>query len=207
MSEAQSQLQVHSGHLAMLAGWLVIFAAVYVRDKVRSRNRGAAPAPSVRLRVKLLGYPGAVAATSVVAGVIHLLVIREHFEEAALYGWFFLVLTLLQFGYAGWVIWRPTRALLTAGGLASLGVVVLWLATRTIAIPLGPAAGEKEAFGTLDVLCSVTELLTVILCALAVRALDGRTSVRSALMPSASVPSAGFEPATPALGDGRSKCL
>ncbi|SDJ41792.1 hypothetical protein SAMN05444157_3274 [Frankineae bacterium MT45] len=180
MIEAKSQLQVHAGHLAMLGGWLVIFAAVYVRDRLRSGRRvGGAPAAPIPLGRRLAGYPGAVALTSVVAGVIHLLVIREHFEEAALYGWFFLVLTVLQFGYAAAVVWRPSPALLKAGGLASLGVVLLWFATRTIAIPLGPAAGEKEALGTLDVLCSLAELLTVVLCALALRAGAARSGARA----------------------------
>jgi hypothetical protein len=110
---------------------------------------------------------------SVVAGAIHLSIIGEHFREAALYGFFFLGLTVIQFGFAAWVIWRPSAALLRAGGLAALGVVLLRLTTRTTGIPLGPGAGETEPFGWLDGLALASELLTALMCIPAIRALGG----------------------------------
>ncbi len=114
----------------------------------------------------------AAAATSASAG-IHLAVIGEHFAESALYGAFFLVLTLVQFGWSAWLLARPSRTVLLAGAAASLGVALLWLATRTIAIPIGPAAGEREAFGSLDIVASACEL-AVAVCAMAAISTAGR---------------------------------
>ena len=114
-------------------------------------------------------WAAAAAVTGVVAGAVHLTVIGEHFAESWLYGSFFLVLTVLQFGWAAAVLWRPSRSLLLAGAAASVLVALLWLATRTIGIPVGPGAGETEPFGAADTLCSITELLTAALVLLAVR--------------------------------------
>ena len=109
------------------------------------------------------------AAASAIGAVIHLSVINEHFQESALYGAFFLALTAAQFGYAGWVLLRPSTALLKAGAAASGGVVLLWFATRTIGIPVGPAAGEVEPFGLADIAASASEVLLVLCGLLAIR--------------------------------------
>jgi hypothetical protein len=158
--EAQSQLQIHSAHIALFLVWLVIFAAVYVRDRLgRARvdepGRGARPSRA---------YLVVIALTSVVAGAVHLTIIRQHFQESVLYGGFFLALTIVQFGFAAWVVWRPTPALLRAGALASVAVVLLWLATRTTGIPVGPGAGDVEPFGVPDAIASGAELVTALLC-------------------------------------------
>ena len=56
---------------------------------------------------------------------------------------------------------RPTPRLLLAGAAASGLVALLWVATRTVGIPLGPAAGEVEAVGVPDVVATLTEVLVV----------------------------------------------
>jgi hypothetical protein len=158
MADASSLWAVHRGHILMLVAWLAIVGVVYAVGIVR-RHKENGPVALSR-SPWLVGAAGA----SVASGAVHLAVIREHFAEAALYGWFFLVLTLLQAGWAVAVVVRPSRIVLTAGAVASLGVVMLWLATRTVGIPLGPAAGETEAFGGLDIAASALEL-AVALCA------------------------------------------
>jgi hypothetical protein len=180
MIEARSQVQIHSLHIVLFGVWVVIFAAVYVRERIRSHGSSDTDVVADRW-VSRLGWSGAIAVSSVIAGAVHLSVIREHFHEALLYGWFFLVLTFLQFGFAVWVVWRPCPALFRAGGLASLAVVLLWLATRTTGIPLGPAAGETEPFGVLDVVASAAEFVTALLCLLALRAVTSEAS--SATLP------------------------
>lgn len=169
MMEARSQLQIHSLHIVLFGVWVAIFTAVYVRERIRSHGSTGTHVVAGRRTARRLGWPGAIAVSSIIAGAVHLSVIREHFQEALLYGWFFLVLTFLQFGFAAWVVWRPSPGLFKAGGMASLAVVLLWLATRTTGIPLGPAAGETEPFGLLDVVASAAEFVTAVLCLLALR--------------------------------------
>jgi hypothetical protein len=133
---------------------------------------------SVRSRVQREEHPGAdhhtnaqltVATTSLLAGVIHILVISEHFDESALYGTFFTVLGVVQVAYAVAVLVRPARALLALGALGNAAVVVLWLITRTAGIPLGPEAGEVEAVGALDLVSSIAEVLLVVAAVVAIR--------------------------------------
>jgi hypothetical protein len=47
---------------------------------------------------------------------------------------------------------------------------MLWLATRTVGIPLGPAAGCTEDVGVLDLMATGAETVVVVLCLLGLRA-------------------------------------
>jgi hypothetical protein len=96
------------------------------------------------------------------AAAVHVVVMPEHFEESTLYGCFFLVTAAAQFGYVALLLWRPSRPLLAVGIVANAAVVVLWLVTRLVAIPLGPAAGTREEFSGLDVLASSFEVLFLV---------------------------------------------
>ena len=154
-----SFVAVHRGHFLLFLAWLVCFAAAYLWNRRRSGvARRAAPRRGALL--------WATALTSGAGGAVHVCVIREHFAESAWYGWFFLALAAGQLGWSAVLLWRPSRQMLLAGAAASAAVVLLWLATRTVGIPLGPAAGEVEPVGVLDVLASLAEGATV-LCALA----------------------------------------
>jgi hypothetical protein len=155
VSAAASFGSVHRGHLVLFVVWLVCFAAAYAWN----HHRSGATRPAARDRSGMLW---ATASASAGAGAVHLAVTREHFAESALYGWFFLALAAVQLGWAAWVLCRPSRQLLLAGASASAAVVLLWLATRTVGIPIGPAAGGVESVGVLDVLASLAEVLTVL---------------------------------------------
>ncbi|HEX2739528.1 MAG TPA: hypothetical protein VHM69_03715 [Rubrobacter sp.] len=100
-----------------------------------------------------------VAALSLLAAMIHLWVIPEHFEVWWGYGTFFLVSAIAQGLYApGMLLW-PNRVILLAGVAGNLVIVILWLVTRTSGIPLfGPHAGESEDVGTLDLVCTLAEV-------------------------------------------------
>jgi hypothetical protein len=99
------------------------------------------------------------AALSLLAAIIHLWVMPEHFEEWWGYGTFFLVVAIAQGLYALFLLRRPGRPILLLGVAGNLIVVILWVVTRTSGIPLvGPHAGEVEEVGALDLLCTLAEL-------------------------------------------------
>lgn len=101
----------------------------------------------------------AVAALSLLAAMIHLWVMPEHFEEWWGYGTFFLVSAIAQGLYAPGLLLWPNRVILLAGVAGNLAIVILWLVTRTSGIPLfGPHAGEIEDVGTLDLVCTLAEV-------------------------------------------------
>jgi len=101
----------------------------------------------------------AAAALSLLAGLIHLWVTPEHFEEWWGYGAFFLVAAAAQILYVPIVLLLPTRMVLLGGIVGNLAIVVLYLLTRMVGIPLfGPEAGEVEGFGFVDVCPTTSEV-------------------------------------------------
>lgn len=95
------------------------------------------------------------------AAFIHFGVAGEHFAEWWLYGVFFLVLAAGQVSWAVLCWQSARRALLFAGAVVNVGVLVLWIITRTTGLPFGPTPGIAEAVGVPDVLCAVLELVSV----------------------------------------------
>ena len=101
----------------------------------------------------------AAAALSLLAGLIHLWVTPEHFEEWWGYGAFFLVAGAAQILYVPIVLLLPTRIVLLGGIAGNLAIVVLYLLTRTVGIPFfGPEAGEVEGIGFVDVCATASEV-------------------------------------------------
>ncbi len=104
----------------------------------------------------------AAAGLSALAGLLHLLVMPEHFEEWLGYGLFFLIVALAQLAYAILLLRRPaSRTLLVAGIVGNALIIGFWAFTRTVGVPLGPAAGEIEAVGAIDTLSKLAELALI----------------------------------------------
>jgi hypothetical protein len=101
---------------------------------------------------------------SMLAGIIHLIVMPEHFVEWAAYGVFFLVAAACQliFGFLLFFQRPVSRELLWAGIIGNLAIIFLWLYTRTVGVPFGPMAGETEPFGSLDTISKISEMVTII---------------------------------------------
>ena len=100
---------------------------------------------------------------SVGAGAIHFAVAPAHFAEYALFGWAFVAVAWLQMLWALGITSRRSRPLLVAGIAGNLLLVAIWLWTRVVSVPLGPGAGEAEAFGWLDGVVVGMELAIVFL--------------------------------------------
>jgi hypothetical protein len=150
----------HLWHIVEALGFLLISLggiafAEYLQGRKRAAGTSVETRSAARRGATLLPL---VALAGAAAAGIHFVVMPEHFGESTLYGMFFAVTATTQLLYSGWLLARPSRALLTAGAVGNLAIVVLWLVTRLIGIPWGPGAGTTEQFGGLDILASVFEL-------------------------------------------------
>ena len=95
---------------------------------------------------------------SAVAGLIHLAVAPEHFQEWFGYGVFFTVVGIGQLAYAFVLAYRPDQRLLSTGLVGTAWLFGLYVVTRTIGIPwFGPLAGEVEPVGLHDLLSKSVE--------------------------------------------------
>jgi hypothetical protein len=99
---------------------------------------------------------------SLTAAVIHFAVTAEHFQEFVLFGAFFLALAAFQLIWGVVVPQRSSPWLLWIGLLLNLGVIVIWVVSRTSGLPIGPEPGEAEEIGLLDGLSTAAEALIVL---------------------------------------------
>jgi len=103
------------------------------------------------------------AALSLVAALIHFWVVPEHFEEWWGYGMFFLISAIAQALYSVILPLYPRQPLLALGIAGNLLIILIWVTSRTMGIPLfGPHAGEVEEVGGLDLAATLAELLLVL---------------------------------------------
>jgi hypothetical protein len=111
-----------------------------------------------------------VATLSLGAAAIHFAVIPEHVKE----GWLFVVL----FAAIGWfqALWPVAYALRLSGGfvglavLANAGTVVVWIASRSVGVPIGSDPWVPEAVGAPDVVATLFEIGLVLALLASLRA-------------------------------------
>src|SRR5262249_43989088 len=85
------------------------------------------------------------AACSLVAALIHYWLIPEHYGQWWGYGVFFAVTAIAQGFSTGALIFWPQRAVLQASIAGNVAILLLYVVTRTIGIPVfGPDAGSVE---------------------------------------------------------------
>ncbi len=155
---ASGPVTQHAAHFGTLVGPVLLLAFWASWSELRAwlRRQDDVHLPTAAL---------VAAALSVGASVIHAIVIPSHYSESVLYGAFFATAAVAQLGWAVLVVVRPRRGVLLAGVAGNFGIVVLWAVTRTAGIPLGVAAGQREAVGALDSACGLLELGVVACCA------------------------------------------
>ncbi|MBI3648489.1 MAG: hypothetical protein HY240_07065 [Actinobacteria bacterium] len=111
----------------------------------------------------------ALAGLSAAAGAIHLLVVREHLQEYALFGAFFLVSGLAQLAWAAMALGPRGSGFYLAGNLGNAAIVALWIASRSLGLPIGPEHWTPEILAFHDVLCTVFEVALAIGCGVMLR--------------------------------------
>jgi hypothetical protein len=94
------------------------------------------------------------------AEIIHTAVIRTHFQEWALAGWFFAAVAAAEGVLAFGLIVRPSPRFTKVVVGVSLATVAIWLVSRTWGLPLRPAAGTPESVGRADSVSSLLEVVT-----------------------------------------------
>jgi hypothetical protein len=95
-------------------------------------------------------------------GLIHVGAAVDHFGEFPLYTLVFGVLATVQIAWAAMILWRPSRRVLMFGCAFNVGVIGLWVASRTVGVPIAPRAWVPEAVGVADLVETVGEVVTVI---------------------------------------------
>jgi len=143
----------HIGHLLVPAAFLVLALTGTAAAQHRPVLLGR-------------GMAAAVALTAAVPGVAHAAATPEHLAESRLLGAFFLFTSVGQLCGALLLGLRPSRGLLAAAVGGNLAVLLLWVTTRTVGLPVGPTAGQVEGVGILDGLASTAEVVTVVLSVL-----------------------------------------
>jgi hypothetical protein len=152
----------HTGHLLLAAAFTVVsLAAVAGVEALQRRRREGRPTPS--LTAIIIAVAGASSAA------IHGAVLPSHWREAVTYGLFFLGAAVAQLGLSIAVMLVPARRWLQANALVNIGLLGVWLQSRTVGVPIGPLRGVAEPVGVLDVISSACELLVVVAVVKAVR--------------------------------------
>lgn len=96
---------------------------------------------------------------TILAGIIHLVLVSAHMEHAPAHGLFFLLVGIAQIIW-GVMVWRqPSLKLYYIGALTAGWLIILYGVTRLLPAPFshGP-----EAIETIDIVCKLCEALGMI---------------------------------------------
>jgi hypothetical protein len=96
------------------------------------------------------------AIATIVAGIIHLIIIPEHWEHAPAHGLFFLIVGVFQIVW-GVAIWRtPSARVYNIGAIMAGWLIVLYVLTRLLPAPFGHG---PEEVAWIDIVCKFCEAL------------------------------------------------
>jgi hypothetical protein len=102
------------------------------------------------------------AALSFAAGVIHLVMVPQHAQEALRTGIGFAVAGWFQLAFGVAVIVKPTRLWVRLGIFANVVFVAIWFLSRTIGLPDWTGDGSVEKTASVDALCVALEIALVV---------------------------------------------
>jgi hypothetical protein len=145
----------------VVVGWMVMMWGGRLRvtrlDTMPARHAATSVTAS---RVGVLRL--ALVAGLVGSAAIHAAVIREHLSEWPAAGVFFVLLAAAEVAVAAIILVRPHRSTLLGAAAVSIGPLLIWLCSRTVGMPFGPAAGTPEGVGVPDVVAGVLEVSTLV---------------------------------------------
>lgn len=125
-----------------------------VEPETRTERPASVPRPELLL----------LASAALGAALLHAAFAPGHFAETWSHGLAFAVMAWLQLALAVALVAFPSRRVF-ALGLLNLGIIGLWVMSRTIGAPFGPDAWSPEDVGTPDLIATGLEALLVIGCA------------------------------------------
>src|SRR6476619_2436054 len=140
----------------------------------------SSPAPT-RPKYKVNTAAVVAACASLISAGIHLYVVPTYREKWWVYAAFFVTLAIGQVVSAALVLWWRRNLVLVGVVGANVGVVILWVVSRTNGLPFGPpipdftagladpsrggygehAVGVPEPVGRLDVTATLLELIVI----------------------------------------------
>jgi hypothetical protein len=100
-------------------------------------------------------------ALSLGAAWVHLAYTGSHWRDWWAYGLFFLAVGIYQGLFAAVLMRRPTTPVLLAGIAGNLGVVLMYVLSRTRGVPVGSHTGVVERAGTIDLATTAGEIVLV----------------------------------------------
>jgi FtsP/CotA-like multicopper oxidase with cupredoxin domain len=123
----------------------------------RDRPAARRPRPALLIAASLLALGPA---------AIHLADAPPHLREFAPFGVLFILTGAAQCALAIAMLARPSRRLflLAAGG--TLGVLAVYLVSRTAGLPVGPRPWQPEMVGLPDIACAAMEVLSLLVLAM-----------------------------------------
>jgi hypothetical protein len=103
---------------------------------------------------------GSLAAVAIaVAGVVHIIIVPQHYQHAPAHGVFFLVAGIVEIAWSIAFIWKPSKRLTYVGmGIGSM-LLVLWLLTRALPAPFGHSSEVVDAWA---IVCKLSEFVGVV---------------------------------------------
>ncbi len=138
----------------VLVGWVVAIRGGRLEvSRIRRRTARGTGIDHRRLFLAAALFGGA---------AIHAAVVPEHLSDWAAAGVFFEILAAAQIALGLLSLGRRHRALLLAVAAVSIAPLALWLCSRTVGLPFGPAAGAPESAGLPDIAAGILELGTLL---------------------------------------------
>ena len=103
-----------------------------------------------------------VAGVAFIGGLIHIGAAVDHFGEFPVYSLAFVLLASVQVAWAATLLRHPSRRVLLFGCAFNVAIIGLWLASRTIGVPIAPQPWVPEGVGVADLVETAGELVTVV---------------------------------------------
>ena len=148
-------IQALAALILSLAGAAILVLAARDRRAAPGRTWPAASSAVMPPRDAAVGI---LVALSLGAAAIHLAAAPEHIEELGDVGLGFYWAAVFQAVWALAYWTRPSRMVAWIGIAGNAAIVVAWVWTRTIGLPIGPNAGHPEAIGFPDGLATLLQL-------------------------------------------------